>query len=146
MPEQKTNPGNAANYRLEDQVGYILRRATQRHLTIFSDYIGDLTSTQFATLAQLHKSGPISQNELGRRTAMDGATIKGVIDRLGKRGLVKTRPDPVDRRRIFVELTSTGTQSYLESVDLAVEITTKTLEPLSQKEAALFLDLLKKIT
>lgn len=146
MPDDKIKPEHADSYRLDDQIGFILRRASQRHLTIFAERVADLTSTQFAVLAKLYEAGPISQNELGRQTAMDGATIKGVIDRLRKRAYVKTRPDPNDRRRIFVELTKTGTQTYLDCVDAAVNITEKTLEPLNARETAVFLDLLRKIT
>jgi len=145
LSEKHTEDGNADTYRLNEQVGFILRRASQRHLTIFADHIGDLTSTQFAVLAKLYEAGPISQNELGRQTAMDGATIKGVIDRLRNRGYVETRPDPNDRRRIFVELNEAGRKNYQDCVDAAYVISQKTLAPLSQKEAAVFLNLLRKI-
>ncbi len=134
------------SYRLDDQVGFILRRASQRHLTIFADLIGDLTSTQFAALAKLYEVGPVSQNELGRQTAMDGATIKGVIDRLRKRGYVETRPDGNDRRRIFVELSDAGTKIYQDCEETAFAISAKTLAPLTPKETAVFLDLLRKLT
>ncbi len=133
-------------YRLNDQVGFILRRATQRHLAIFANHIGDLTSTQFAALAKLHEIGPVSQNELGRQTAMDGATIKGVIDRLRKRGYVESRSDANDRRRIFVELNPAGHKIYQDCVDAAHEISGKTLAPLTARESETFLNLLRKIT
>ena len=89
-------------YRLEDQVGFLLRKATQRHLGIFAQHIPDLTATQFAALAKLVEHGEISQNHLGRETAMDAATIKGVIDRLRKRGLINSRADPGDSRRLLL--------------------------------------------
>ena len=41
-------------------------------------------------------------------TAMDGATIKGVVDRLVRQGLVKTSPDPQDRRRLTIALSPAG--------------------------------------
>lgn len=146
MQDDTVKPVHADSYRLDDQIGFILRRASQRHLTIFAESISDLTSTQFAVLAKLYEVGPISQNELGRQTAMDGATIKGVIDRLRKRAYVKSRPAPDDRRRIVVELTKAGKQTYLDCVDAAVKITEKTLAPLNAKETAVFLNLLRKIT
>ena len=79
-PEEETDRGS--DYMLDEQVGFLLRRVSQRHLGIFAERIPDLTATQFAALAKLCEVGPVSQNELGRRTAMDAATIKGVIDRL----------------------------------------------------------------
>ena len=86
------------SYRLEDQVGLYLRRAGQRHAAIFAEHMGDdLTPTQWAALVKLAELHSVSQNLLGRETAMDAATIKGVVDRLCKRGLLATAPRP--RRR-----------------------------------------------
>ena len=93
---------DADDYRLDDQIGYVLRRVTQRHLAIFAAAIPEVTTTQFAVLARLTETGPLSQNQLGRATAMDAATIKGVVDRLARLGLVATTADPVDRRRLTV--------------------------------------------
>ncbi len=96
-------------YVLEDQIGFILRRVNQRHTGIFADHIGEsLTPTQFAALVKLHQMGSCTQNRLGRNTAMDAATIKGVIDRLTRRRLTLTWPDPQDRRRVLVGLTAAG--------------------------------------
>ena len=96
------------DYRLQDQVGFILRKAHQRHLSIFAAHIGDLTPQQFAALAKLHEIGETSQNQLGSLIAMDGATVKGVIDRLKARGLVELTRHEVDRRRLMVSLTAEG--------------------------------------
>ena len=73
---------DAGEYRLQEQVGFILRKAHQRHVAIFAAHIGDLTPPQFAALAKLNDVGETSQNQLGALIAMDAATIKGVIDRL----------------------------------------------------------------
>ena len=61
-------------------------------------------------MAKLNEAGPCSQNQLGQLTAMDVATIKGVIDRLTARGLTETGPDPEDGRRLLVSLTRAGAQ------------------------------------
>jgi hypothetical protein len=86
------------DYHLDDQIGYILRRVTQRHLAIFAALIPEVTTTQFAVLARLAEIGPQSQNHLGRATAMDAATIKGVVDRLTP-GPPCSRPTPPLRWR-----------------------------------------------
>src|SRR6266446_7616463 len=82
------------SYILDEQIGFILRQVWQRHATIFAREIGiNLTPTQWAALAKLNETGPCSQNQLGRLTAMDVATIKGVIDRSAR--AASTRPIPI---------------------------------------------------
>ena len=61
-------------YRLQDQIGFILRKAHQRHVAIFAGHIADLTPPQFAALAKLRDVGETSQNQLGQLIAMDAAT------------------------------------------------------------------------
>ena len=81
-------------YRLDEQVGYLLRRVNQRHLAVFAGVIPEVTTTQLAAIAKLAELGPLSQNQLGRATAMDAATIKGVVGRLVQRRLVTTVAEP----------------------------------------------------
>ena len=133
------------DYRLNEQVGFILRKAQQRHLAIFAEKIDDLTPTQFAALAKLYELGDTSQNQLGRCTAMDAATIKGVIDRLKKRGLIATRPDLNDQRRLLVCLTEAGERTYLHHVSAALKISNDTLSPLNETEKEDFVRLLSKL-
>lgn len=133
-------------YVLDDQIGYMLRRVTQRHLAIFSETIPDITTTQFAVLARLAQLGPLSQNLLGRETAMDAATIKGVVDRLAKQGLLTTTADPSDRRRLTVALTEAGGALFARTRDAAIAVSSQTLGPLSAAERATLLALLARLT
>ena len=133
-------------YILDEQVGFILRQVSQRHGAIFSQFIGDdLTPTQWAALAKLAETGSCSQNQLGRLTAMDVATIKGVVDRLTRRGLIGTEADPTDGRRLLVTLTDEGRAVVARAEVAALEITRETLAPLSPDEQAVFLHLLKRL-
>lgn len=96
-------------YRLDDQIGFILRQANQRYAALFANGIGNgLTPTQWAALVRLGETGPCPQNQLGRLTAMDAATIKGVVERLDKRGLIQRSADPDDGRRLLVSLSPAG--------------------------------------
>lgn len=133
------------DYRLQEQVGFILRKAHQRHVSIFASQIADLTPPQFAALAKLRDVGETSQNQLGVLIAMDAATVKGVIDRLKARGLVELSRHEVDKRRLMVSLTAQGREAIERLIPLAKEITQETLAPLTAKEAATFLRLLAKI-
>lgn len=139
-------PDPFAGYRLDDQIGYVLRRVTQRHLSIFAAAIPEVTTTQFAVMARLAESGPQSQNHLGRAAAMDAASIKGVVDRLAKLGLVATTADPEDRRRLTVTLTDAGAALYASRVATALQVSQDTLAPLTPEEQAQLLALLARLT
>jgi len=133
-------------YVLEEQVGFILRQVWQRHAAIFAREIGaNLTPTQWAALAKLAETGPCSQNQLGRLTAMDVATIKGVIDRLTARGLTETGADPQDGRRLKVSLTRAGQQLAEKVAPNALVITRETLTPLDARERETLVTLLAKL-
>jgi MarR family transcriptional regulator, lower aerobic nicotinate degradation pathway regulator len=133
-------------YILDDQVGFLLRQAQQRHTTIFAaEMIDSLTPTQWAALAKLREVGDCSQNHLGRLTAMDAATIKGVIDRLTGRGFTTVRPDPGDGRRIVVALTPTGSDLYDRAAPIAALITNETLRPLDADERSTLVALLRRL-
>lgn len=138
--------GNPKNYLLDDQIGFVLRRVTQRHLAIFSESIPEVTTTQFAVLARLAERGPQSQNHLGRATAMDAATIKGVVDRLAREGLVATAADLEDRRRLTVTLTEAGKAKFETQTEAALAVSRKTLEPLDASEQAALMRLLARLT
>ncbi|CCD84065.1 putative transcriptional regulatory protein, MarR family [Bradyrhizobium sp. ORS 285] len=135
-----------SNYVLDDQIGFILRQVWQRHTMIFARDIGsNLTPTQWAALSKLVETGPCSQNQLGRLTAMDVATIKGVIDRLTARGLTETSADPQDGRRLLVSLTRAGQQLAEKTAPLALAISKGTLAPLDAKERETLLSLLSRL-
>src|SRR5215471_13685903 len=122
-------------YVLDDQAGFLMRVAMQRHTSIFtSRMIEGLTQTQFASLAKLYEVGPCSQNHLGRLIYLDAATIKGVVDRLSVRGFVTATNDLNDRRRRAVELTDEGRRVTEAAIKVAAKITADTLVPLTEEE------------
>ena len=135
------------NYALEDQIGYILRLASQRHSVIFqNNTIENVTATQFAALVKISEHGECSQNHLGRLAGMDVATIKGVVDRLNQRGLTQTRPDPEDKRRLLVSLSEKGEGLVQEMIKAGRKITAETLKPLTAQEQKTLIKILRKIT
>jgi len=146
-PKRKAPASSARKrYVLNEQVGFLLRVAMQRHTTIFTArMIEELTQTQFAALAKLLEAGPCSQNHLGRLIYLDAATIKGVVDRLRARGLVATAGDTNDRRRRAVTLTAAGRRVTEAAISVAAQITSQTLAPLSLQEQRAVTRLLKKL-
>lgn len=134
-------------YVLEEQIGNLIRRAHQRATAIFLGAIGDgqVTPTQYAALVKLYEVGELSQNHLGRLTAMDPATIQGVIRRLTLRKLISHRPDKSDRRRRYLSLTPLGRAQVEKLVQNGPLVTQITLAPLPPAEQAQLVALLKKI-
>jgi DNA-binding MarR family transcriptional regulator len=137
----------ADRYVLERQVGFLLRLAHQRASEMFKAVLGpfDITPRQFAALAKLDDLGSVSQNQLGRLTAMDPATISGVVARLRARGLVQQSSDPSDGRLVTLGLTAAGVQAIGAMKAVAAEVSELTLAPLSAREASAFLSALAKI-
>ncbi len=135
-----------SGYLLEENVGFILRQVTQRHVALFSATMcHDLTPMQFSALLKLHEQGSCSQNQLGRLTAMDNPTIKGVVDRLMRRDLVAARPDAHDARLLMLSLTETGERVLAEAIPCARRVTQATLAPLEAGEQKTLLSLLKSL-
>ncbi len=143
-----TSASAKTDYRLEEQAGHLMRRAHQRHTALFQDIMGalELTPTQFAALAKIKDLGEVTQNLLGRLTAMDPATIQGVVQRLHARGFVERRPDPTDRRVMVLSLTAGGARAARDAIARGREITHATLAPLTLAEQRIFVDLLRKLS
>jgi DNA-binding MarR family transcriptional regulator len=134
-------------YRIEDQVGYLLRRAHQRASSIFQTTIGDpnITPTQYSSLVKLHEYTELSQNLLGRLVGMDKATMQGVVRRLRDRGLVDSRPDPGDARRTLLSLTLDGQKLVARLLLNGPAVSRETLKPLTGPEQRQLLGLLSRI-
>lgn len=140
--------GGTGSYVLEDQIGFRLRRAHQRATNIFADIMAefDVTPTQFAALAKLDDLGAISQNQLGRLTAMDPATILGVVGRLHRSGWLRARPSIEDQRLMLIELTPEGQFRTKAMKVKAAMVSNRTVSPLSSTEAQTLNELLARLS
>jgi len=136
------------DYRLEDQAGYLIRRAHQRATLCFQQVLEgfDVTPRQFAALITVLRQGEVSQNLLGRQTSMDPATIKGVVSRLGAAGLMERFPSQSDRRMLMVRLSEAGVDTALAIIRRGKAVSRKILEPLTVDERETFIALLRKVS
>lgn len=125
-------------YRVEEQIGYLIRRAHQRASAIFETVMRDfsVTPVQYAVLCKLHDLGPTSQNQVGRLVGVDPATMFGVARRLTARGLVQPTADAADARLVLLTLTAEGDRVIEAMKSRGTEVTARTLDPLSPAEAA----------
>lgn len=131
----------------ERQIGFLLRKATQRNLAIFQKHvpIPNLTSVQAAALLVLLDHSPCSLTTLGRHAAMDPATTRGVVERLNERHLVSILSDAADKRKVMVRLEKKGRQAVNDLIPILFAIADETLAPLNDAERAMLLHLLGKI-
>lgn len=104
-----------------------------------------LTPTQFAALWKAVELGKVTQNLLGRLTAMDPATIQGVVRRLMERGLLDRSEDPMDRRTAVLTPTEAGIALVCHGVACAQRSHRAVLSPLTDEERRQLLSLLRKI-
>ena len=141
------DPAGPIPYLLEEQVGFLLRCAHQSATEDFNAVMGRfaVTPTQFAALAKLDELGSGSQNQLGRLTRMDPATISGVVGRLIARGLVCQSPHAHDARLVLLALTPSGRTVVREMKAIAAQVSRRTLGRLSPAEADALLLALAKI-
>jgi DNA-binding MarR family transcriptional regulator len=154
MPQKNTRPrknfdksdATSPSYRVDDQIGFILRLAFQFHTAIFTARMVDnITQTQFAALSKIYEMGECSQSDLVRLIGLDSATINGVISRMVARGFLKTSEDPSDGRRQFVSLTAEGRDLVERAQTVGREISVETLSALSATERDRLIQLLRKM-
>ncbi|HEV8263572.1 MAG TPA: MarR family transcriptional regulator [Gemmatimonadales bacterium] len=86
--------------------------AVQARLEAALDPLG-LSLAKVAVLAHLAEAGePLALRALAERASCVRSNITQLMDRLEKDGLVRRRPDPVDRRGVRAALTPAGKRAH----------------------------------
>lgn len=148
MPSpEPVNAVPTEEYVFSDQVGHLLRRAYQRHVAIFQQTIPDsqLTAAQFVVLCAVRQSGSCSLSEIVRTTAIDQATMRGIIERLKAREAIRVSHDVDDRRKVLVSLTPAGEAIVDATVPAALAVSEATFGNLNAAERVAILYLLRKM-
>lgn len=137
----------ASGYELGRHPAHMIRRAHQRASFCFQQVMAghDLTPTQHAAIATLHKHGELSQNHLGRLTAMDPSTISIVVRKLLKNGLIERRGSKKDQRLAIIRLTDKGTRFSIDRLADSLEVARRVLAPLTPREQDTLMALLHRI-
>lgn len=134
-------------YVFSDQVGHLLRRAYQRHVAIFQQTISDsqLTAAQFVVLCAIRQFVSCSLSEIVKTTAIDQATMRGIIERLRAREVIRVSHDANDRRKVLVSLTPAGEKIIDATVPAAFAVSEATFGNLNSAERVAILYLLRKM-
>jgi DNA-binding MarR family transcriptional regulator len=131
-----------------EQVGHLLRRAYQRHVAIFQQTIPDsqLTAAQFIVLCAVRERESCSLSEIVKATAVDQATIRGIIERLKLRKLILVSHDPDDRRKTLVMVTGAGQALIDKTIPFVELISEQTYGNLNPAERVALVYLLRKMS
>jgi DNA-binding MarR family transcriptional regulator len=105
-----------------DVLGYLLKHAALE-LTGLTDAAlapFGIDSKDFGALRVLAHREPTSQLQAAQTLGIDRTTMVALLDALERKGIVRRRPDPADRRRNVVELTDQGLRTF-EEAEVAFE-------------------------
>jgi DNA-binding MarR family transcriptional regulator len=82
----------------------------------------DITVDQWLLIENLYKHKKITHNELAKMTSKDITTVSRIIELLVRKELVVREGSPQDRRKVFLQLTTKGTEKYKEVRPLVLEM------------------------
>jgi DNA-binding MarR family transcriptional regulator len=135
-----------SQFALTSAPGHLIRRAQQRHATLWREAIGDdLTSIQFAILAALESDPRLDQRGLGERISLDTSSLAEVCARMVKRGLVSRERDPADGRRNVLVVTKEGAATLRRTRPKAEQVGRLLFDDLSAAERKELLRLLGRV-
>lgn len=90
-------------------IGYLIRRAQQRHVAAWTRIAStEISSVQYTVLVVLDRLAEASQRDLCDEADLDRSTIADLVARMERKGLIARQRDPDDARRNTVTLTDVG--------------------------------------
>ncbi len=119
---------------LAGRLGYLLKHAQARLAELTAEALAPfrISGRELAVLLVLASQEPASQQQAARRLGIDRTTMVAFVDALEDKGLVARRPDPDDRRRNVVALTTTGHDTLHRATRASEDAERRFLAPLSQ--------------
>ena len=139
--------GQQTTSRLNDLLGYHLRRAQLRAFGAFAEYLAGtgLTPLLYGVLATIEAHPGIGQGEIGDALGADRSTMVRLVDQLERLELVRRETHPADRRTVLPTLTEAG-RALLERATPRVHASEESFaDSLSAAERTQLLDLLRRI-
>jgi DNA-binding MarR family transcriptional regulator len=142
------NDASDRDYRFSDQIGHLLRRAYQRHVAIFQAAVPDnrLTAAQFVVLCAIRDRDGCDVRAVVDATAIDEASVRGIVERLKIRELLTAAHEPGDARHVDLALTPAGTALVEQTVPYARQISETTFGDLDAAEREQLVRLLRRIS
>ena len=129
---------------VEKLLGYKLKK-TQHALRLHMDEALrglELTTPQYAVLAQLELKPGISNAALARSAFITAQSMHGIVSNLEKRGLVQRKNDTSHGRILCTELTDQGRKIVSQAHDTVYIVESRMLATVSQEHKVLLEKLL----
>jgi len=105
----------------------------------------DLSPQQFWMMVAIREQPGISQVDIVSRTRADAPSVSRALSALVDRGLVRTGPDPRDRRRTLAQLTPAGQRLARDLLPIARELRERMVAGMSATAVASLCAALQKI-
>jgi DNA-binding MarR family transcriptional regulator len=130
--ERHAEPGPPPE--LAGRLGYLFKHAQARLAELTAEALAPfgISGRELAVLLVLASQEPTSQQQAARRLGIDRTTMVAFVDALEDKGLVARRPDPDDRRRNVVALTTAGHDSLRRATRASEEAERRFLAPLTR--------------
>ncbi|AHI00320.1 MarR family transcriptional regulator [Kutzneria viridogrisea] len=104
-----------------------------------------LTPPQVGVLRLISQTPGLSQQALADRLGILPSRMVGLVDDLEARGLVERSRNPQDRRLYALHPTERGWETLASVSVIAVEFEREVCAPLSEREAGVLTDLLRRL-
>jgi MarR family transcriptional regulator, lower aerobic nicotinate degradation pathway regulator len=133
--------------RLRQTVSWWLAAARVRSRGLTAEQLRDagVRHAHYSVLATIVEVGPASQAALGRLIGLDRSDMVAVLNDLAADGYVERNPDPDDRRRNVVRITSAGRGALRRFDKMVAAADAELLSPLSAAEREQLRALLERV-
>ncbi|ETR78322.1 MarR family transcriptional regulator [Afipia sp. P52-10] len=127
--------------------GFLLRRCSQVVMAIFLEETAgcDLTPAQFGAMVLIADQPGMDQTRLMQLAALDRSSVTNTVERLEKRGLIKRKVDPDDRRARKLTITDKGLKLLNAARPGAQRAQERILAPLGAERSAAFVAMLREV-
>ncbi|HEY2059617.1 MarR family winged helix-turn-helix transcriptional regulator [Amycolatopsis sp. NBC_01480] len=141
------NPAQEPSARWKSLPSWLLTQAAGHAHRLVADGFSAVHAHgyHYRLLATLEEFGPASQATLGRRSGIHLSDMVAAINDLAEQKLLERAPDPADRRRNVISLTTAGKRRLRRLEKQLAETQDKLLAPLSPTERQRLTELLSKL-
>jgi DNA-binding MarR family transcriptional regulator len=138
VPDQPAPPPRLPDGGAPHRLGYLLKHAQLRYTQLASAALAPIgiSPREWAALNCLDEQHGHSQKEVADLLGVDRTTMVALVDQLQTKGLVKRHPQPDDRRKNTVGLTSQGRAAMQSGAGLMDDCERRFLAALSGPDAA----------